>query len=544
MLTTKFNNPRTYTSSQVVPRLSPLPSGPNAFTKENREAALRERGLLPPRQNKDLSAQEKELDRAIPVVLQKDDDQRGSTEADSPSAADLIKREWEAKNRLLESHQLQRMNSFKFGGNFSCPEAPVIQLSLSESADSAAQLSQAQQVREPIPSPRADLAFPHLPPSSLEAVLPPVPISQPGSRPATPLLDILPEIAAYLFPLPPSPESVPSPNFELSSSPPSPTSVPLPRSPSLRGEFDTTSLRSSLSGALTPCPLNKGTTLTPTPSTPIIALTPCAVIYSDDTTSSPPHKRSDSVPDESVSSCQLPSLDDNSRTTTDSILGTSESASISGKGRLGGLNVKTHEGSCLNIPVIVDSPIEHGFLEEQYLVVKPTSTADANQAVVPPMSAPINGSERKFTRNTPRMNKRGGSDPTNGALIRKTSMILTNPFKRNLSFAGHGDQSTTTSSGELPQRRLSVKTSLSNLRRSVVGSLSLKMSSHDRGAGVGRTNDTLRSPTSLGSMMEEEEGEVRKAVSPILYSRGHILMEASRIKDEESRRVTEMAFLT
>lgn len=246
-----------------------------------------------------------------------------------------------------------------------------------------------------------------------------------------------------------------------------------------------------------------------------------------------------------MSSCQPPSLDDNSRTTTDSILGTSESASISGKGRLGGLNVKTHEGSCLNIPVIVESPIEQGFLDEQYLVVKPTSTADANQAVIPPMSAPINGSEPKFTHNTPRMNKRGGSDPTNGALIRKTSMILTNPFKRNLSFAGHGDQLTTPpSSGEAPQRRLSVKTSLSNLRRSVVGSLSRKASSHDRGAGVGRTNDTLRSPTSLGSMMEEEEGEVRKAVSPILYSRGHILMETSRIKDEESRRVTEMAFLT
>jgi hypothetical protein len=48
-------------------------------------------------------------------------------------------------------------------------------------------------------------------------------------------------------------------------------------------------------------------------------------------------------------------------------------------------------------------------------------------------------------------------------------------------------------------------------------------------------------------MMEVEEGEggeVRKAVSPILYSRGHILMAASHIKDEESRRVTEMAFLT
>jgi len=249
-----------------------------------------------------------------------------------------------------------------------------------------------------------------------------------------------------------------------------------------------------------------------------------------------------------VFSCQLPSLDDNSGTTTDSILGTTESAAISGEGRLRGLNVKTHEGSCFNIPAIVESPIEDSFLEEQYLVAKPTSTVVANQAILPPMSALINGSEPRITVNTPRMNKRTGSDPTNGVLNRRGSMMLTNLFKRGLSSAGHEDQLTTTPSGERPQRRLSVKSSFSSLRRSVLGSLSRKTSSIDRGTGRGGRlmNDTLRSPTSLGSMMEEEErdGEVRRAVSPILYSRGHILREASYIKDEETRRVTEMAFLT
>ena len=543
-LTTKFN-PRTYTSSPVIPRLSPLPSGPNAFSKENREAALRERGLLPPlKRNKDLSAQEKDQDRAIPIILP-NDDQLSSTEDDSPSAADLVKREWEAKNRILESNQLHRMNSFKFGGNRPCPATPIILFSSSESADSVVPDSKAQPAREPMSSSLADVAIPHLPPSALEdpLVLPPVPTSQPGSRPVTPLLDIPPEIAAYLFPLPPSPRSVSRPIFDLSSRPPSPTSVPLPRSPSLRSVFDTTSLRSS-SGALTPCPLdNRGPSLTPTPSAPIIAITPCAVIYSDDTTSSPLHKRTDlSVPDESVSSSQPPSLDGNSGTTTDSILGTSESsAAISGKGRLGGLNIKTHEGSCYNIPAIVESPIEDSFLEKQYVVVEPPSTfEDTDQAALAPMSAPINGSEPRFTLSTPRMNRRGVTDPTNGNLNRKKSMI-TNPFKRGLS-SGYEDQLTTPSSGE-PHRRLSVKTSFSNIRRSVVGTLSRRISSPDRGAGVGRMNDVARSPTSLGSTMEEEE-EVRKAVSPILYSRGHILMEASHIKDEESRRVTEMAFLT
>ena len=521
-------------------RPSPPPSSPYAFSKENREAALRERGLLPPlKRNKDLSAQEKEQDRVIPIVIIKDD-QPSSTETDSPSPADLIKREWEAKNRLLESNQLQRMNSFKFGGNFPRPTTPVIQFSSPESADSVIFDSQAQPAREPMPSSLANVAIPDLPLSTLEHPLvpPSVPDSQPGSRPVTPLLDIPPEIAAYLFPLPPSPGSG---KFELSSYPPSPTSVPLPRSPSLRSVFDTTSLRSS-SGALTPCPLDiRGTS--PTPSPPIIALTPCAVIFSDDTTSSPLHKRTAlSVPDGSVSSSQTPSLDANSGTTTDSILGTSESAAISGKGRLGGLNIKTREGS---IPVIVESPIEDSFLEEQYVVVDSASTFDdPNQAALAPMSAPTNGSEPlRFTLSTPRMNRRGVTDPTNG-ISRKKSMISLNPFKRGLS-SGYEDQ-LTTPSGE-PQRRLSVKTSFSNMRRSVVGTLYRKTSSPDRGAGGGKTmNDASHSPTytSLDSMMEEEEGEVRRAVSPILYSRGHILMEASHIKDEESRRVTEMAFLT
>ena len=244
-----------------------------------------------------------------------------------------------------------------------------------------------------------------------------------------------------------------------------------------------------------------------------------------------------------MSSSQPPSLDGNSGTTADSFLGTSESSTaISGKGRLGGLNIKTHEGSCNNIPVIVESPIEDSFLAEQYVVVNPTSTFEvANKAALVPMSAPINGSEPRFTLSTPRMNRRGVTDPTNGNLNRKKSMISLNPFTRGLSSAGYEDQLTPPSSGEL-QRRLSVKTSFSNLRRSVVGTLSRRTLSPDRGTGGGKImNDA---PTSLGSTMEEGEEEVRKAVSPILYSRGHILMEASHIKDEESRRVTEMAFLT
>lgn len=516
-LTTKFN-PRIQTSSPVVSR---IPAGPNAFSKENREAALRERGLLPPLPNRDLSAQEKEQDKAIPIVLPKDD-QCSSPETVTPSAADLIKREWEAKNRSLttESDQLQKMNSFKFGRKNSLSAPPVIQFSSPES-DGSAVFDSTQAL-----SSLAEVAVLHSPLSTLEAPLVPsaVPTSSSGSRPVTPLLDIPPEIAAYLFSLPPSPGS----NFDLPACPSSPTAVPLPPSPSLRSVFDTTSSRSA-SGAHTPGPLDiPETPLTPTPTPPVIALTPCAL-----------HKQADlsASLNESAPSSQTPSLDSNSHTTTDSTLGTSESAAISGKGRLSGLKIKTHEGGNDNIPVIVESPIEDSFLEEGYVTVGPTSPFDGKLALGP-MTAPVNSSEPRFTLNTPRMSKRGVTDPTNGNLNRKKSMIL-NPFKRGLS-SGYEDQ-LAPSSGL--QKRLTVKTSLSNMGRSVVGSLS-RRTSPDRGGKIVDASRQPISPDSSTSPSSRTEEEVRSAVSPIVYSRGHILMEASHIKDEESRRVTEMAFLT
>jgi hypothetical protein len=522
-LTTKFN-PRVQTSSPVVSR---FPAGPNAFSKENREAALRERGLLPPLPNRDLSSQEREQDKAIPIVLPKDD-QLSSTETGTPSAADLIKREWEAKNRSLatQSDQLQRMNSFKFGRKNSVSATPVIRFSSSESAESAV-FDSTQAL-----SSLAEVAVLHSPLSTLEAPLVPsaVPTSSPGSRPVTPLLDIPPEIAAYLFSLPPSPGS----KFDSPSCPPSPTAVPLPPSPSLRSVFDTTSLRSA-NGARTPGPLD--IPLSPT-STPPIVLTPCAVIISD-ATNSPLHKQADlsASLNESAPSCQTPSLDSNSHTTTDSTLGTSESAAISGKGRLSGLKIKTHEGGNDNIPVIVESPIEDSFLEEGYV---PTSSFDGKLALGP-MTAPVNSSEPRFILNAPRMNKRGVTDPTNGNLNRKRS-IISNPFKRGLS-SGYEDQLTPPSG---LQKRLTVKTSLSNMGRSVVGTLS-RRTSPDRGGKIVDASHPSISPVNLDSPTSPCSGteeEVRRAVSPIVYSRGHILMEASHIKDEESRRVTEMAFLT
>ncbi|KAG1779073.1 hypothetical protein EV702DRAFT_1089939 [Suillus placidus] len=71
------------------------PTLPNSFvSRENREAALRERGLLPP--IKDLSEQEREADERLAPIPAPDKDQSGF------SAASKIKEEWLSTNRSSE----------------------------------------------------------------------------------------------------------------------------------------------------------------------------------------------------------------------------------------------------------------------------------------------------------------------------------------------------------------------------------------------------------------------------------------------------------
>ena len=521
MLSTKFTH-RLPTSLPTGSRLAPIPSGPNAFSRESREAALRERGLLPPlRPNKDLSAQELEQDRAIPIVLPTDP--HNPTQVDTLSAADLIKKEWEEKNLSLESTQLQRMNSFKFGGARPSSDLP------SEPPDSTVPEIPALPVRNLLPSLAVSEA-PH--PQSSYAAVPLIPPSTVGSRPVTPLLDIPSEIAAYLCASSPF------------SHPPSPTSVPLPPSPSLRGACESLSLRSA-SGACTPKPCYFPET-SPIP-TPIISLTPSAAVFpdsvavDDDAMNSPLHRRTDLSPLDETSSTQTPSLDSNSHTTTDSTLGTSESIAASGKGKLGGLKIKIHGES--NIPVIIESPIED--LEEQDVVAE--VTIDYHQEATATSGNPT----RSTSLSAPRMKKRGMTDPTNNNLDRKISMIV-NSFKRSSSATGDHSISPPPS-GEQRGRRLSVKASLSNMRRSVVGTLSRKSISagNTRGPKMFDASHLPPSPVVPSAWrsptpgFNTEGGEaVRRAVSPILYSRGHILLETSNIEDEETRRMTEMAFLT
>ncbi|KAJ6610707.1 hypothetical protein B0H10DRAFT_404351 [Mycena sp. CBHHK59/15] len=94
-LTTRFNRNRSRSASP--------PPGHRLAAKEARQAALRERGLLPPLP---LSVQERQQDLRIAIVASP---QSSSLER-RPTAANRIKEEWEAKNR-------ERLTEFRFGGN-------------------------------------------------------------------------------------------------------------------------------------------------------------------------------------------------------------------------------------------------------------------------------------------------------------------------------------------------------------------------------------------------------------------------------------------
>ncbi|KAI6094458.1 hypothetical protein EV401DRAFT_2049980 [Pisolithus croceorrhizus] len=96
---TDSRRPRNQTSRLFVSPTSPLP---NSFvSRERREAALRERGLLPPK--KDLSQQERDEDARLPVVplCSSTEPNRaidGRTKG-MMSLAEKIKQEWVAHNR-------------------------------------------------------------------------------------------------------------------------------------------------------------------------------------------------------------------------------------------------------------------------------------------------------------------------------------------------------------------------------------------------------------------------------------------------------------
>jgi hypothetical protein len=280
----------------------------------------------------------------------------------------------------------------------------------------------------------------------------------------------------------------------------------------------------------------------------------------------------------------VPSLDaSNSTTTSDSVASSNLDADAAAaaatptptktpKGKLGGLTVRTNDAPV--IPVIIESPVADRFSNELEVVVEePLSILmdsetdkeadddddnDEKKLGVTSLLTPPQSPRSPGGVPNPRK-KRGLTDPTS-AMDRRKSLSL-NPFKRGATLdqqtAANGDElKPPLSPTSMASRRLSVAASFSSIRRSVAGSLSSRKGAASPDA-KGRKFDASHlppSPTLPSSFRSASMGlrsnagtpvpmRTRTPVSPVLYSRGSILMETSNIEDEETRNRTEMAFL-
>jgi len=261
--------------------------------------------------------------------------------------------------------------------------------------------------------------------------------------------------------------------------------------------------------------------------------------------------------------------------------------------------VRTHGAPV--IPVVVESPVVDGaFLD---VVVEEPSPMDMNHdadadgdnkdnkdeqdekkatsALLTPPQSPQGLRSPRTGGFLSSRRRRGVTDPTasTGTVDRKKSL---NPFRRGVTLDSKkgdnkGNDPNSTGGEQPPQRRSSVASSFSNIRRSVVGTLS-SASSSSRKAGAkgakesrGRRFDASHlppSPTALPSSFRgigvrsgarsssrtsgRSSGErpsslspasPRQAVAPVVHTQGSILMETNNIEDEETRKRTEMAFL-
>ncbi|KAK2460939.1 hypothetical protein APHAL10511_007409 [Amanita phalloides] len=413
-------------TSPLPSTTSPLPCA--APAKERRDAALRERGLLPPlKQNKDLSRQERDHDRLLPVVQHTAVNIDNPTGVETVTAANLIKKEWEVKNRLVNGGEQDRFN----------PPSDI----------------DGQDTIRPLTDQQDEFS------DSRHAVIPGSMGRSHNSPQGDDALGLL------------SPTWAPLPHHEAGLAPSSPTILYSPT--------DTTA--------------NHGpneTTLEQV--TPIVLLSPVAEELDPNPWTKDVHRRKPSV-SESLTSLTTPSLNASSFSAGISLLGTSENSP----------RIKT--SGVRNIPMIVESPIEEGPLPEM-------SITDA----------------------TP--NLEAQQEP-----FQEYQDIQTRRKKRSLF-------------GQNPSRRLTVSASLTNMRRSVANALSRTKSS----LGVpkrGHTFDASHLPpsptypfsslTRVGGRrsLDASATRLRQPVSPTLHNRASILLETSAIEDEETRRMTEVAFL-
>lgn len=525
---------RTRPTGQTTP---PPPVSPTPQAKQNREAALRERGLLPPlAPPRDLSRQEADLDRRTPIIRF---EARTDGSIAEPSAADLVKREWESKNQsqdaspITETEERGRMKSFKFG-------APLPQATQFPAARDLVVPAKVNSDASPPPPPMKDL--------------PPKPSSRRSSGLSDGALVDAASVPLPSSPLPASPTTHSATSGRASGSISSANNRP----PSSfhyvqHGENEVSSgsslhsrsgSRRSFASALQPSLPSPQIVLSGEPTYPSLNI-------------SIPSRRSGSLTQlHSISestSPVTPSLDSSSRTvTTISTLNTVESptfvssvAAGRAKGKMGMLKVKTSEPHS-NIPMIIESPVENGLtvkpeLELQVLPLSPITTSQSPTLMVPQQFFP--------TRRA-----RGLVNPD--AANKRRSF---NPFKRSQPVGptqcDHSRETKKSSTFALDKlKRASTNFSKPKLTPDAASNAPSSKSSKRKMLDVSHLPPSPTLPSHLLTAQAElrvngkttgvgQRPQARKAVAPTLHSRGSILLETSAIKDEESRRMTEMAFL-
>ncbi|KAG6837391.1 hypothetical protein H0H93_010550 [Arthromyces matolae] len=492
-------------SSKLRPSSPPKPSQPiarspsqinSAFgSREARDAALRERGLLPPlKPNVDLSSAERERDQRLPVLTPPSEDEI-SAEGIKVSAALRVKQEWEAQNKVVDTDlERQRLSSFTFGG----PATPIAE---EEGSSSLVLVSTPVDQQHPSQS--------EGPEEHSIAVMSPTMLT-PRAKRLPPVLRITstnlddhnnsvellhgsPTFDPYSIPLPPSPipSILLSPSQDNLEETSLAASVPLPPSPRL-------SIR-PLSQVFTP------TSPTLSPLQPLSATSPTLV--------SEPFLHGTTVPGSDIS--DKPYL----------------------------------LSSPKDQDAIIESPVEE--IPCHHTSVGPH---DSNKVEHEDVSA-------TGSTDLPKPSTRSLTDPeatVKSAELRKSSFKV---FKRSTDPLPPRSP---------PPRRLSVGASLSNIRRSIVGTLSGKpttgpnVRANKSGFDASRLPPSPRIPSTFVEartspipspkspspffLQQQErplspEATIRIPVSPNFYSTGSIASAANKITDEESRRVTELAFL-
>ncbi|KAJ6507817.1 hypothetical protein C8R47DRAFT_1208844 [Mycena vitilis] len=509
-LTTKFNRNRSRSSSppprENKRRSIAPPPGNNNTTLAARNAALRERGLLPPLP---LSVQEAQQDMHIAVVTSPEPGEESGLERRN-TAANRVKEEWEAKNR-------ERLTGFRFGGN--SPAGSPTQASFPTNG-----LDPVAEVDTPLPSPGLqDPPFEfgeadELERNSRPRAPPPTLNLGRGHHLSPPLMQAWSDMPPdpWLLPLPPSPGSTTESKFsslisafantppgEAECSPVSPLFHSLPPSPSV-------STPSLLPAAGTETPRVTGDC---TPRRPRSPPTACESTEDPSALSPPPPSppRSKSIPRlagfESASSLGVPSLvESNSQTT----VSTSESIATFGRMRNVPLAstvrnslIEPHEMAHHAIPVIVETPREE---RDAFISASPVD-ADAEEPL-PHLPKALQAAEEPPQRRT--------TEPA-------------------------------------PRER----------RKSLIGGLSTMMSIRRFGRAKSSAGRPLGfdpahlppSPTRPVGFASQQQQQLRGrpaaaaghqhrlSVSPTMHTDGSILAQASLIENEESRRMTEVAFM-